>query len=233
MSAEPSLDLERRLLTNTPLVFALDEVGRGALAGPVAVGASVIDAATASGSVPAGLRDSKLISEKKRPDVSERAGAWALGTAVGWASAGEVDEFGIVRGLGLAALRALAGVAEQGFDPVVGIVLLDGNHEYVNPALAAYRGLAGGAAPAWASARLDVRPVVKGDRSCASISAASVVSKVARDAHMVELHERHPHYEWNRNKGYASASHRAAIAAHGLCEHHRRSWAIAPPQPLF
>lgn len=235
MSTEPTLELERRLLTRAPLIFALDEVGRGALAGPVAVGASVIDAEAASGAVPEGLRDSKLIAEKKRPDVAERAGAWALGTAVGWASAAEVDDVGIVRALGLAALRGLAGLAAQGCDPSGGIVLLDGNHEYVTPALDAYRALARAdvSEQPWASARLDVRPVVKGDRSCASISAASVVSKVERDAHMVRLHAQHPHYAWDRNKGYASQAHREAIAAHGLCEHHRRSWAIAPPQPLF
>ena len=72
---EPSLVLERRLLREHTLLIALDEVGRGALAGPVAVGATVVDAAAARRRVPHGLRDSKLVPEKRRPEVAERAGA--------------------------------------------------------------------------------------------------------------------------------------------------------------
>jgi ribonuclease HII len=214
----PRLTLERRLLRETPLVFACDEVGRGALAGPVAVGASVIDAADARRRVPEGLRDSKLVSEPRRPEVAARAASWVRASAVGWASAAEIDEIGIIRALGLAALRALAAVEEQGFAAAAGVVLLDGNHDYITPA--------GGRG-------LDVRPVVKGDRDCASISAASVIAKVARDAHMTLLHDDHPPYEWGRNKGYASAVHRDAIREHGLSPHHRRSWAIADAPTLF
>lgn len=224
----PTLALEGELLRSTPLVFACDEVGRGALAGPVAIGASVIDEETVRRGVPEGLRDSKLVSEKKRPVVAARAAEWVRAQAVGWAQPFEVDELGIVRALGLAALRALAGLQEQGFAPAGGVVLLDGNHDYISPlarADARWKALA--------DAGLDVRTVVKGDRDCASISAASVAAKVARDAHMAELHPEHPHYAWARNKGYASAVHRAAIAEHGLSDHHRRSWAIAPNPTLW
>lgn len=225
-AAAPTLDLERRLLADRPLVFALDEVGRGALAGPVAVGAAVVDRAAAAAEVPDGLRDSKLIAEKRRPEVASRAADWVCASAVGWASAAEVDEVGIVRALGLAALRAIEGAAAHGYDPRDAAVLLDGNHDYITPTA---RG-----SEEWASAaRLDVRAVVKGDRDCASISAASVVSKVARDGLMTELHDDFPDYAWARNKGYASAAHRAAIAEFGLTEHHRRSWAIAPAPALF
>ncbi|MGO1412371.1 MULTISPECIES: ribonuclease HII [unclassified Microbacterium] len=225
-AAPPTLELERRLLGQAPLIFALDEVGRGALAGPVAVGASVIDASAAEGAVPEGLKDSKLITEKRRPEVASRAARWVTGSAVGWASPAEIDEVGIVRALGLAALRAIESLAAAGFAPDSGIVLLDGNHDYITPTARAF--------DEWASAaRLDVRPVIKGDRTCASISAASVVSKVARDEHMVALHTEHPHYAWERNKGYASAAHREAIAGHGLSDHHRRSWAIADAPALF
>lgn len=227
MSANaPTLDLERRLLGEAALLFSLDEVGRGALAGPVAVGASVVDRAVCGTAVPEGLKDSKLVTEKRRPEVASRAAEWVLASAVGWASPQEIDEVGIVRALGLAALRALERVAGMGYDPGAGIVLLDGNHDYVTPAARSN--------DEWASATsLDVRAVVKGDRDCASISAASVVSKVARDARMSSLHDGFPSYAWARNKGYASAAHRAAIAEHGLTEHHRRSWAISPAPGLF
>jgi ribonuclease HII len=216
--ATPTLSLERRLLRETPLVFACDEVGRGALAGPVAVGASVVDAHAARRRVPAGLRDSKLVPEPRRADVAERAAGWVLASAVGWAESEEIDEYGIIRALGLAATRALAALEELGFAPAAGVVLLDGNHDYINPV---------------AASRLQVRPVIKADRDCASASAASVIAKVARDARMVALHDDHPHYDWRSNKGYASPTHRAAIREVGLSAHHRRSWAIADAPTLF
>ncbi|MER7796099.1 ribonuclease HII [Microbacterium sp. NPDC096154] len=216
--AVPTLSLERRLLRESPYVFACDEVGRGALAGPVAVGASVVDAASARRRVPAGLRDSKLVPEPKRADVAERAAGWVRASAIGWAEAEEIDEVGIMRALGLAAIRALAALEERGFAPAAGIVLLDGNYDYISPA-----GAAG----------LTVRPVIKADRDCASASAASVIAKVARDARMVALHDEHPAYEWHSNKGYASPVHRAAIRELGLSAHHRRSWAIADAPTLF
>ncbi|WP_156759520.1 ribonuclease HII [Microbacterium karelineae] len=217
----PTLDLERGLLESSPVVFGLDEVGRGALAGPVTVGASVIDAAVAARPIPEGLRDSKLVTEKRRPDVAERAAEWVLCTTLGWATPGEVDEVGIIGALGLAATRALAGMRAKGFDPAGGVILLDGSHDYLSSAARASLG------------RIDVRTVVKGDRDRASISAASIAAKVARDALMVDLHPRHEEYAWDRNKGYASAVHRAAIDTHGLTPHHRRSWAIGPGPALF
>ncbi|MFT4230859.1 MAG: ribonuclease HII [Microbacterium sp.] len=214
---EPRLTLERRLLRERPIVIALDEVGRGALAGPVAVGAAVIDAHAARRRIPTGLRDSKLVPEPKRADVASRAARWVQASAVGWAAAGEIDEVGIMRALGLAAIRAIGDLRAHGVVPEDAIVVLDGNHDYVSPAGA------GG---------LTVRPVVKADRDCASAAAASVIAKVARDALMIGLHDDRPHYHWARNKGYASPEHREAIRAHGLTEHHRASWALVP-QTLF
>ncbi|MFT4220138.1 MAG: ribonuclease HII [Microbacterium sp.] len=213
---EPRLTLERRLLRERPIVIALDEVGRGALAGPVAVGAAVVDARGARRRIPSGLRDSKLVPESKREDVAARAASWVQASAVGWASAREIDEVGIMRALGLAAIRAIADLRAHGVVPEAAIVVLDGNHDYITPA-----GAAG----------LTVRPVVKADRDCASAAAASVIAKVARDAVMTGLHDEQPAYHWARNKGYASPDHREAILAHGLTEHHRASWAFA--QPLF
>lgn len=214
----PRLTAERRLLREHALVIACDEVGRGALAGPVAVGAVAMDAAGARRRVPEGLRDSKLVAEHHRPAVAARAAAWAPASAVGWSSAAEIDEVGIMRALGRAALRAIADLRASGVVPEEAIIILDGNHDYITPA--------GGTG-------LQVRPIVKADRDCASASAASVLAKVARDDLMVRLHDDLPVYEWARNKGYASAAHRSAIRSHGLSEHHRASWAIADAPTLF
>lgn len=214
--AEPKLTLERRLLRETTVVVALDEVGRGALAGPVAVGAAVVDARHARRRIPHGLRDSKLVPAARRPDVARRAARWVAASAVGWSSAAEIDDVGIMRALGLAAIRAIADLRAHGAVPDDAIVLLDGNHDYITPA---------------GETGLSVRPVIKADRDCASAAAASVIAKVARDSLMVHLHDELPVYQWVSNKGYASAEHRDAIHAHGLTAHHRRSWAIA--QPLF
>lgn len=212
----PTLELETRLLDEAPLVFGLDEVGRGALAGPVTVGAAVIDSSVLRTAVPEGLRDSKLVTEKRRPAVAERTAAWVRQTTLGWATPGEVDEVGIIGALGLAASRALEAMRSCGFHPADGISLLDGNHDYLSRIALPSLG------------RIDVRTIVKGDRDRAVISAASIAAKVSRDALMVDLHDEHEVYAWNRNKGYASAAHRAAIDVHGLTNHHRRSWAIGP-----
>lgn len=214
----PRLTLERRLLGECELIISLDEVGRGALAGPVAVGAAMMDAAGARRRVPEGLRDSKLVTERRRPEVAARAAAWVQASAVGWASAAEVDEVGIMRALGLAASRAVQAIADQGIAVGQALILLDGNHDYVSKVH---------------PEPLRVRPVVKADRDCASVSAASVIAKVARDGHMAELHDAHPAYQWNRNKGYASLEHRDAIRSIGLSPFHRSSWAIADVPTLF
>ena len=120
-----------------------------------------------------------------------------------------------MRALGLAASRA---VAELRTDLTGAIVVLDGNHDYlsrVHPE------------------PLQVRTVIKGDRDCGSVAAASLIAKVARDEVMREAHHRHPVYGWDRNKGYASAAHREAIREHGLSPLHRASWAIAEAPALF
>lgn len=220
----PTLLLERELLREYPLVIACDEVGRGALAGPVSVGATVVDAVmldACADAIPEGLKDSKLVSERKRPELAERAAAWVSRSAVGAASAAEIDAHGIIAALGMAAARALDELAAAGVDVGAAIVILDGSHDYI--------------ARQWPG-RITVRPVVKADRDCASAAAASIIAKVARDAHMLELHEALPHYAWDRNKGYGSAAHRDAIRGHGVSEHHRRTWVATEayqPAALF
>lgn len=214
----PTLRLERRLLREHALVIACDEVGRGALAGPVTVGAAVLDASAARRRMPEGLRDSKLVPEARRPALSALSAGWVSASALGWAQAREIDEVGITRALGLAARRALEALAQAGVDVQGAMVLLDGNHDYIT------------AVPGPA---LTVRPVIKADRDCASAAAASVIAKVARDDLMRGLHEQHQPYEWASNKGYASAAHRAALAEHGPSAHHRLSWSLTAAPALF
>lgn len=196
----PSLELEAQLLASAPLVVGVDEVGRGAIAGPVAVGAVVIRSLTPA---PDGLRDSKLLSEPRREAMAPLAAAWCERSAVGLASAAEIDRLGIVRCLHLAAERALAELGELGG----AVVILDGSHDWLSPI---------------PQARVQSR--VKADRDCASVAAASVIAKVHRDRLMIEADAAHPGYGWARNKGYGSAAHFAAIAELGPSQLHRRSW---------
>nr|WP_241732367.1 ribonuclease HII [Galbitalea soli] len=192
-------------------VIGCDEVGRGAIAGPVAVGLAVLDAA--AGEHPAGLRDSKLLSEKRRETMAPLAAAWARQVAVGLASAEEVDRLGITACLGLAGKRALVQLHEAGAHITESIVLLDGSFDWLTPALAH-------------PPRVTTR--VKADRDCSSVAAASVVAKVHRDRLMIEADARYPGYGWSGNKGYGSAEHFEAIARLGPSDWHRRTWLRAP-----
>jgi ribonuclease HII len=206
--AEPTLLTEHALLADgARTVIGCDEVGRGALAGPVAVGVAVIDASTVA--IPTGLRDSKLLSEPRRVALEPLAKAWVLHSAVGLASAQEVDELGIIASLGLAGRRALTALHAAGVDITGSVVLLDGNDDWLNKAL---------------STPLNVVTRVKADRDCGSVAAASVIAKVHRDRLMIEAHAQMPGYGWAGNKGYGSAEHMSAIAELGAHDLHRKSW---------
>ncbi|MGR0219396.1 ribonuclease HII [Agromyces sp. ZXT2-6] len=207
-SGVPSLKIERELLAGgAPVVLACDEVGRGALAGPVAVGIVVIDAAVKR--MPAGLRDSKLLPEPKRQLLAPRAASWVVASAVGEASAEEIDRLGIMACLGLAGARAFAALGlDRGL--VAGApLLLDGNYDWLSPSI---------------EHRAQVITRIKADRDCASVSAASVIAKVHRDTGMRRAHDATPLYHWDENKGYSSPAHFAAIAEHGPSAMHRRTW---------
>ncbi len=218
--AAPSLRTERALLRQgMTLVAGMDEVGRGALAGPVSVGVVIVGEATRP--APAGLRDSKLLTPAAREHLVEPVRRWCLAYGVGHAEAAEIDAFGSMTGLRLAGRRALAAAGQ-----VPDIVVLDGSHDWLtDPARAGL--FAEVAAPDPGDLAAPVPPVmtvVKGDRSCSSVAAASVLAKVERDAIMTRRHEEFPAYGWAVNKGYAAPSHRAALAARGACREHRRSW---------
>jgi ribonuclease HII len=204
----PSLKIERELLAGgAPVVLACDEVGRGALAGPVAVGIVVIDATVKR--MPAGLRDSKLLPEPRRQLLAPRAASWVVASAVGEASADEIDRLGIMACLGLAGARAYAALGlDRGL--VAGApLLLDGNYDWLSQSI---------------EYRAQVITRIKADRDCASVSAASVIAKVHRDTAMRRAHDETPLYHWDENKGYSSPAHFAAIAEHGPSGLHRHTW---------
>jgi len=202
-----------------------DEVGRGALSGPVTIGMVVIGLDTRT--APQGVRDSKLLSPEARERLVPPIRRWAAAYAVGHASPAEIDEHGIMTGLRLAGHRALAGL---GVRPDA--ILLDGNHDYLTPP--AQEALFGEGHPDLvATPPVTVR--IKADMTCAAVAAASILAKTARDALMVDLHEQFPAYAWAENKGYSAPAHLAALTAYGPCEHHRRSWSlpgVAGPQTL-
>ena len=192
------------------LIIGMDEVGRGALAGPVAVGVCAISVAD---DFPAGLRDSKLISAQRRVALDPLVRAWGA-CAVGEASAAEIDELGITRCLGLAGHRALVALHELGVPVAEGVVLLDGKHDWLTPVL---------------NSPLKVVTRIKADQDCGVVAGASVVAKVWRDELMVSLSEQHPEFGWDGNKGYGAATHMAAIAEHGPTDWHRRTWLRGGP----
>jgi len=206
--ADPTLRLERAMHRDgVKLVIGCDEVGRGAIAGPVAVGLSVVGAGI--GKHPAGLRDSKMLSEKRREELSPLALKWSHFAAVGLASALEVDTIGIIAALGLAGRRALTQLHEAGVAIHESVVLLDGSHDWLTPAL---------------TKPPRVHLQVKADRDCASVAAASVIAKVHRDRLMIDADGTLPGYGWRGNKGYGSTEHYAAIDALGASELHRHTW---------
>ena len=207
MPAEPTLEVERSFFdAGAPLIIGIDEVGRGAMAGPVMVGVCAIGPQVTS--FPEGLRDSKLVSEKKRTALEPLVREWGT-TAVGQASANEIDELGITASLGLAARRALIELYEAGVAVGAATILLDGSHDWLNPAL---------------TSKLTVITRVKADQDCAAVSGASIVAKVTRDALMAELDSAHPEYGWASNKGYGAAMHMEAIRTLGTTPYHRQSW---------
>jgi ribonuclease HII len=229
----PSLRLERQFLrSGHTLVAGMDEVGRGALAGPVSVGVLVVDADTRT--APTGLRDSKLLTPAARDALAPKVRRWAVAWAVGHTEPDEIDAVGIIAALRLAGRRALAQLAVR-----PDLVILDGNHDYLSdprePSLLdELDGPDGGGAPVppWDAPAVTTR--IKADMSCAAVAGASVLAKTTRDAVMGQRHALFPQYGWAGNKGYSAPDHLQALAEHGSCEQHRRSWrlpGLAVPAP--
>ncbi|NWG72611.1 MAG: ribonuclease HII [Parvularculaceae bacterium] len=177
------------------VVAGIDEAGRGPWAGPVVAAAVILDPSTA----PAGLRDSKTLSEKKRKELA--AALWTSAQiGVGVASVEEIDRLNILQASLLAMTRAAANLPAR---PAVAII--DGA---VKPKL-----------------RCRAYTVIGGDAKSLSIAAASIIAKTTRDRMMKELAREFPQYAWDRNKGYGVEEHRDALLRFGVTPHHRRSFA--------
>lgn len=229
MPPRPDLRHERALLrAGARLVVGMDEVGRGALAGPVSVGAVAVDLATRS--CPKGVADSKLLTPLARERLVAPLHRWGVARAVGHASPAEIDALGIVAALRLAGRRALAALGV-----VPDVVLLDGSHDWLSaPRQEGLFELGGAIAEVVAvetaeHAAFDavaVRTRIKADRACASVAAASVLAKCERDGLMVAHAAQHPAYGWAENKGYGAPEHLDALRALGPTELHRRSWRL-------
>jgi len=197
---EKPLDIEKNLWKSGYIYIAgVDEVGRGALAGPV-VAAAVIMKPTAENLITK-VRDSKKLTAEQRESLFPLIQFHSTSYGIGIVEPGEIDQINILQ----ATLKAMALAVEQ-LDPKPDLCLIDGNIK----------------APIPCPQRL----IVKGDDRIFSIAAASVLAKVTRDRMMVELNKQYPFYIFDQNKGYGTRLHLKAIEKWGLCDQHRRSFRI-------
>ena len=206
----PTHTVERslRATSGARTVAGVDEVGRGAWAGPVTVCAAV----TGLRRPPEGLTDSKLLSPKRRAELAPLLESWVTAYGLGHASPQEIDELGMTAALRLAAVRALELLPVR-----PDAVILDGKHNYLGVP--------------W-----NVRTVIKGDQSCVAVAAASVIAKVRRDTMMAELGAESGDYTdfaFGDNAGYPSPVHKAALEKWGPTPHHRLSWAYLDALPRW
>lgn len=217
-ASAPTLRHERELWdAGHDVVVGLDEVGRGAWAGPLSVGAAILPRDRRV----YGVRDSKALTERRREELFDRVSSWCVGWSVGHASPDECDRLGMSAAQRLAAGRALHALGLAGADDVGGAppsvqprfppVLVDGSWDFVGHGT--------------------TRTIVRGDASCLSIAAASILAKVTRDRIMRDAGEHHPGYDFERNKGYPCPRHQLAIAGYGPTAIHRRSWAFMDSVP--
>lgn len=184
----------------------IDEAGRGPLAGPVYAAAVVLGA---SGADIVGIDDSKRLTAAKRDRVALEIKAHAAAWAIASASAEEVDRLNILQATMLAMFRAVSQLPE----PLIGQIVIDGTQipRQLKP---------------WASERgFVVVAQPRADAEVREVGAASILAKTARDAYMLEVHARFPAYGFAAHKGYGTAVHIAALAEHGPCVEHRRSFA--------
>lgn len=199
----PNLKVERSLWdAGNRVVVGVDEVGRGAWAGPLTVGAAVVPKDRRIYK----LRDSKMLTEDEREALFDRVAGWCLQWAVGHASHEECDRLGMSDAQRLAARRAL-----DSLGVVPDRVLLDGRWDFVG----GHRTIG----------------LVRGDATSVSISAASILAKVVRDRMMRSLSPYYPNYGFEANKGYPCPRHKAALQAWGPSVIHRRSWVFMDHLP--
>ena len=203
MTQNPDLSHEKHLWTHFKRIAGLDEAGRGALAGPVAVGAVILpEDEPLLFQALAGVRDSKQMTPLGRERLAPRIREVALAWGVAFASAEEIDSLGIVCATRTAAVRAL-----RGLSVLPHYLLTDFRLELPQLELAQ-------------------TSLVKGDARCLSIACASVLAKTARDEWMRELDSQYPGYGLGKHKGYGTQAHRSAMKRLGLSKIHRQSFKV-------
>ncbi len=194
----PTLDIETELWSaGYNFIAGLDEVGRGSFAGPVVVGAVIF---SPNVKLPDGIRDSKLVTPKKRKELSKQIQELALCFALGQSSVEMINKVGIGKATQIAfynAVKSLIKIPDYLLIDAFFINNIDKNMQ---------------------------KPVKDGDKICMSIAAASIVAKVYRDELMEKLSEQYPQYGFAKHKGYGTHEHREAIKAHGLSDMHRTSF---------
>ncbi|MDE6751903.1 MAG: ribonuclease HII [Eubacterium sp.] len=177
------------------IICGVDEAGRGPLAGPVFAAAVILP----EGHIIEGVNDSKKLSEKRRDALYDKIIDECVCYSIGTASEKEIDEINILQATFLAMKRAV-----DGLEIKPDLALVDGNRV---PPL-----------------DMDVETIVKGDGKSASIAAASIIAKVARDRYMLKLAEQYPQYEFERHKGYPTKLHYEKIYEYGISDVHRISF---------
>ena len=177
------------------ILCGVDETGRGPLAGPVCAAAVILPKET----VIEGLNDSKKLSEKKREQLYDVICETAVSYAISFATVAEIEELNILHATQLAMIRAI-----NELDPVPDLALIDGNQA--------------------GDIKFPHETVIKGDASCVSIAAASILAKVTRDRFMVEMAEQYPNYHFEKHKGYGTKDHYNALREFGPCPIHRPSF---------
>ena len=208
MGERAGYEIERELATfGATTIAGVDEVGRGAWAGPVVVCAAVARAGFPE--PPAGLTDSKRLTVKRRTELAAELPGWVEAYAIGMASHDEIDTLGMTAALRLAARAALDQLPAR-----PDVVLLDGKHDYIGSP--------------WR-----VRTAVKADLRSVSVAAASVLAKVHRDTLMAELGESCPDFAFADNAGYPAPVHQQALAAQGPTPYHRLSWSYLDDLPQW
>jgi ribonuclease HII len=201
--AAPTLAYEKAAWADgCDLVVGVDEVGRGAWAGPLMVGAALLPRDRRVYRV----RDSKMLTEAMRERLFDRVAGWCAAWAVGVATQPECDELGMAEAQRLAARRAM-----QGLGVSADRVLVDGRWDFV--------GLG------------NTERIVKGDALCLSIAAASILAKVTRDRYMRAEAHHYPGYDFEHNKGYPCPRHKMALQAYGPTAIHRRTWVFMDALP--
>ena len=178
-------------------VVGIDEVGRGAWAGPLSVGAAILPRTTRVN----GVRDSKLLTEGDRERLFARLASWCDAWSVGSATQEECDELGMTEAQRLACRRAL-----EGLEVAPDAAVVDGKWNFVSPNVP------------------HVVTRVGADRRCLSVAVASILAKVVRDREMRELAGHYPNWGFDTNKGYPCPVHKAALQGYGPSTIHRRSW---------